>query len=95
MHVGLAGVPPRTEDLLDLLVVGGGIAGLATAWSLQTAGHRVTLFEQCAPDNMSKVSVVLLTRARTLSRFAVSRRRSLYSHHDPNTQRVGSWRQAL
>ncbi|KAG6373066.1 hypothetical protein JVT61DRAFT_7127 [Boletus reticuloceps] len=55
MHnIGLAGVSPRTEDLLDFVVVGGGIAGLATAWSLQEAGHRVTLFEQQHPHVMSK-----------------------------------------
>ncbi|KAG9311448.1 hypothetical protein JVU11DRAFT_8563 [Chiua virens] len=30
MQFGLAGVPPRTEDMLDFIVVGGGIAGLAT-----------------------------------------------------------------
>ncbi|KAF8554498.1 FAD/NAD(P)-binding domain-containing protein, partial [Imleria badia] len=54
MHVDLAGVSPRTEDLLDFVVVGGGIAGLATAWSLQTVGHRVTLLEQHTPDVMSK-----------------------------------------
>ena len=55
MHIGLAGVPPRTEDMLAFIVVGGGIAGLATAWSLQKAGHRVTVFEQRHPDALSKV----------------------------------------
>lgn len=57
MHIGLAGVPPRTEDMLDFIVVGGGIAGLSTAWSLQKVGHRVTVFEQNHADVLSKVFV--------------------------------------
>lgn len=32
-------------------IVGGGIAGLSTAWSLRKAGHDVTLFEQGAVPN--------------------------------------------
>ncbi|KAH0828673.1 hypothetical protein J3R83DRAFT_3040 [Lanmaoa asiatica] len=54
MHIGFAGVPPRTEDMLDFIVVGGGITGLATAWSLQKVGHRVTVLEQNHADVLSK-----------------------------------------
>lgn len=38
--------PPLTEDTeVDVTVVGGGIAGLSTAWELTRAGHRVALLE--------------------------------------------------
>lgn len=38
--------PAVTGDLeADVVVVGGGIAGLSTAWELTEAGHRVALVE--------------------------------------------------
>ncbi|KAF9240008.1 hypothetical protein BU15DRAFT_46145 [Melanogaster broomeanus] len=49
---GLPGTPPRTEDMLEFIVVGGGIAGLACAYSLQQAGHQVTVLERS--DGRSK-----------------------------------------
>ncbi|KIK96172.1 hypothetical protein PAXRUDRAFT_139046 [Paxillus rubicundulus Ve08.2h10] len=45
MPIGFPGVPQRSQDMLDFLVVGGGIAGLACAYSLQDAGHQVTVLE--------------------------------------------------
>ncbi|KAF9240043.1 hypothetical protein BU15DRAFT_87773 [Melanogaster broomeanus] len=36
---GLPGIPPRTEDMLEFIVVGGGTAGLAS-------GHQVTVLER-------------------------------------------------
>ena len=33
---------------MNIIVVGAGIAGLSTAWSLVKAGHSVTLLEQGA-----------------------------------------------
>ena len=36
----------RTSSPLDVTVVGGGIAGYATAFTLQKAGHRVTVVDQ-------------------------------------------------
>jgi salicylate hydroxylase len=46
MPIGLPDVPPRTEDMLEFIVIGGGIAGLACAYSLKEAGHQVTVLEQ-------------------------------------------------
>lgn len=65
MNVGLAGVPPRTEDMLNFIVVGGGLAGITTAWSLQKAGHRVTLFEQHHVHVLSKVGAIVSNERRT------------------------------
>lgn len=59
MQIPLAGVPTRKVDMLDFVVVGGGIAGLASAWSLRLAGHRVTVLEQHHPDVLSKVTLLL------------------------------------
>ncbi|WP_432092710.1 FAD-dependent oxidoreductase [Streptomyces sp. bgisy100] len=40
------GYPPLRDDLeVDTVVVGGGIAGLCTAWELERAGQRVALLE--------------------------------------------------
>ncbi|KAF9240005.1 hypothetical protein BU15DRAFT_61637 [Melanogaster broomeanus] len=50
----LPGIPPRTEDMLEFIVVGGGIAGLATAYSLQQAGHQVTVFERSVGHSKSR-----------------------------------------
>jgi hypothetical protein len=36
------------ESATDVLVVGGGISGLTTAWQLAKAGHRVTILEQAS-----------------------------------------------
>jgi sarcosine oxidase len=36
------------EDGMNVIVVGAGIAGLCTAWSLVKAGHNVTILEQAA-----------------------------------------------
>ncbi|MGI4955935.1 MAG: NAD(P)-binding protein, partial [Janthinobacterium lividum] len=39
-------LPPRSVHLSKALIVGGGIAGLATAWALARRGYAVELFEQ-------------------------------------------------
>eukprot|EP00760_Papus_ankaliazontas_P032327 PhM_4_TR5754/c0_g1_i1/m.35056/K00285/dadA; D-amino-acid dehydrogenase len=38
--------PPKNAGVKNTVVIGGGIAGLAAAYTLQTSGHKVTLFEQ-------------------------------------------------
>ncbi|KAF9230824.1 hypothetical protein BU15DRAFT_56831 [Melanogaster broomeanus] len=40
--------------MLEFIVVGGGIAGLATAYSLQQAGHQVTVFERSVGHSKSR-----------------------------------------
>lgn len=55
MQISLPGVPVRSGDLLDFVVVGGGIAGIASAWSLRAAGHRVSLLEQRPSHVLSEV----------------------------------------
>lgn len=89
MSIALAGVPHRKDDFLDFVVVGGGLAGLATAWSLQKAGHRVTLFEQSSADTLSKVPLSLILATRTLNPLTVPRSRSLHSDHEPDPQQLG------
>ncbi|EIW75657.1 FAD/NAD(P)-binding domain-containing protein [Coniophora puteana RWD-64-598 SS2] len=39
-------LPRRTADFLRIVVVGGSIAGLATAYALRESGHHVTVLEQ-------------------------------------------------
>lgn len=57
---------PKAEISLHFIVVGGGIAGLATAFALSLVGHRVTVIEESdgrvqtnngvtCPPNMSKI----------------------------------------
>jgi salicylate hydroxylase len=38
--------PPTAKLKLDIIVVGAGLGGLATAIALQQSGHKVTIFEQ-------------------------------------------------
>lgn len=37
---------PKAEISLHFIIVGGGIAGLATAFALSLVGHRVTVIEE-------------------------------------------------
>ncbi|TFL00416.1 hypothetical protein BDV98DRAFT_569772 [Pterulicium gracile] len=57
---------PKAEISLHFIIVGGGIAGLATAFALSLVGHRVTVIEESdgriqtnngvtCPPNMSKI----------------------------------------
>ncbi|KAH7915576.1 hypothetical protein BJ138DRAFT_1077267 [Hygrophoropsis aurantiaca] len=39
-------IPRRDSDMLSFLIIGGSIAGLACAYSLREAGHKVTVLEQ-------------------------------------------------
>lgn len=45
------GVTSQAKTSLDILVVGAGLGGLATAVALRRRGHQVTVFEQ-APELM-------------------------------------------
>ena len=37
--------PPQAAVPIDIIIVGGGIAGLATAFCLGRSGHRITVVE--------------------------------------------------
>jgi D-amino-acid dehydrogenase len=45
-HCNLA--PSGTKKVMDVIVIGGGIAGIATAYQLHAAGHRVCVIERHA-----------------------------------------------
>ncbi|KAH7922548.1 FAD/NAD(P)-binding domain-containing protein [Leucogyrophana mollusca] len=47
-------IPRRTSNMLRFIVVGGSIAGLACAYSLQEAGHQVTVLEQSSGTYKSR-----------------------------------------
>ena len=61
-----------TEDSADVLVVGGGPAGSATALLLSAAGHRVTLVDRAAFPRDKACSEYMSPEAvRILDRFGV------------------------
>jgi hypothetical protein len=64
--------PRRAQASLRVVVVGGGLAGIASAFTLQRAGHNVTVLERS--DGKARVSstacdepTVLLTRRHRVS----------------------------
>ncbi len=62
---------------IDLVVLGGGIAGCALAWQCRMRGLRVLLIDHPQPDSASRVAAGLVTPV-TGSRFALSWRWDLF-----------------
>ncbi|KIK68672.1 hypothetical protein GYMLUDRAFT_92186 [Collybiopsis luxurians FD-317 M1] len=63
--------------------VGGGIAGLAVAFSLATAGHRVTVLEAVAvPKEVGAGIVIAANVSRILIRWGLSSKLEEIAHHD-------------
>ena len=54
LHTTASASPARhdmTPNPRDFIVVGGGVFGMWTAWTLQTSGHSVTLIDQWGVGN--------------------------------------------
>jgi glycine/D-amino acid oxidase-like deaminating enzyme len=58
-------------ETVDVLIVGGGIAGCAMAWQCRVQGLRTLVIDDPRPDSASRVAAGLVTPV-TGSRFAVS-----------------------
>lgn len=56
---------------MDIIIVGGGLAGCALAWQCRSRGLRIKLIDQPRADSASRVAAGLVTPV-TGSRFAVS-----------------------
>ena len=62
----------RNSSADDVLVVGGGPAGAATAWHLANAGHRVTILERAALPRQKVCGDLLTPRAvRALAQIGI------------------------
>jgi glycine/D-amino acid oxidase-like deaminating enzyme len=52
---------------MNVIVVGAGIAGLSTAWSLVKAGHNVTLLERVRATSSARRSAVASPRPSAMA----------------------------
>merc|ERR1719433_2149361 len=51
-------VPDKNNKSKEIVIVGGGVSGLSTAWTLAKLGHNVTLFERETIGAFSQASSI-------------------------------------
>jgi salicylate hydroxylase len=59
----------KTEHPLEFIIIGGSIAGLATAYALRRAGHAVLVLEKS--DGTLKVGSFATLRSHRIQRFCL------------------------